>query len=325
LENIVAAVTQTGGQCRATNYLSQIKSGLANAGFSSVPVIAIAVGGVFQNEQRAFHIPFVKIADVLVHALLYADALQQMYNSTIVREVRAGDTQRLFDACICRGVEATENNAPRTLLRLLEEAVDGFNRIAVHGRQFTPVGLVGEIYVKYNRYAQAGITDWLRSKQMEVLTPPVLDFLMQYFVNSQVNRENGLTKGGRLKECLNPLFLRYMTARIGRVEKIMSSYRFCRPSESVFTKAQYASEILDLSQQFGEGWSIAAEVACYARSGVKRVVCIQPFGCIANHVVAKGIERRLKRFYPDVNLLFLDVDGGSADVCLQNRLHFLVG
>jgi predicted nucleotide-binding protein (sugar kinase/HSP70/actin superfamily) len=92
LDTIAVAITQTGGQCRATNYLSQIKSGMTNAGFSAVPVIAIAVGGVFQNEQRAFQIPFVKIGDVLIHTLLYADALKQMYSAMVVREKQAGET-----------------------------------------------------------------------------------------------------------------------------------------------------------------------------------------------------------------------------------------
>jgi predicted nucleotide-binding protein (sugar kinase/HSP70/actin superfamily) len=148
---------------------------------------------------------------------------------------------------------------------------------------------------------------------------------MQYFVNSQVNLANGVQRDHRLRRCLNPLFLNYMKVRIRRVEEIMSAFCFHRsPPESIFTKAQYAAEIIDLSHQFGEGWSIAAEVAGYVRNGINRIVCIQPFGCIANHIVAKGIERRLKRFYPDTNLLFLDVDGGTADVHLQNRLFFVL-
>jgi predicted CoA-substrate-specific enzyme activase len=323
LDNIVVAVTQTGGQCRATNYLSQIKAGMTNAGFSRIPVIAIATGGVFQNEQRAFKIPFMKIADVLIHTILYADALQQMYNSTVVREKRKGETQQFFDFYIYKGVEAARNNAPQTLLQLLKQAVADFNAIPIYECEFVQVGLVGEIYVKYNQYGQSHISEWLRAKRMEVLLPPALDFVMQYFVNFKVNKANGVGRGSVLQHCLNPLFRQYMTARIKRVEKIMKFYRFYRSSESVFEKAQYASEIIDLSHQFGEGWSIAAEVAAYARNGINKIVCIQPFGCIANHVVAKGIEKRLKRFYPDMNLLFLDVDGGMAEVHWENRLHFI--
>ena len=111
---------------------------------------------------------------------------------------------------------------------------------------------------------------------------------------------------------------------MSKIEAIMKKYRFHIPSESIYIKAGYASEVLDLSNQFGEGWMIAAEVACYSHNGINKVVCIQPFGCIANHIVAKGIEKRLKKIYPDLSLLFLDIDGGMAEVNLQNRLHFLI-
>ena len=147
---------------------------------------------------------------------------------------------------------------------------------------------------------------------------------MQYFVNSQANVKNGLQKDNLFKHCLSPIFWKYMNDKIRKVEGIVKSYRFHVPSKSIYVKAKYASEILDLSNQFGEGWLIAGEVASYARQGIKRVVCIQRFGCIANHIVAKGIEKRLRKFYPEMNLLYLDVDGGMAEVNLQNRLHFLI-
>lgn len=324
LDDVVVAITQTGGQCRATNYLAQIKSGMESAGFAHIPTLVIATGSVFQNEQKAFTAPVLKLVNIIIYTLLYADALQQMHSSTIVREKKKGDTQQLFDFYIDRGIEAIQMNDHKTLLSLLEQAVADFNDIPIYEHEFTKVGLIGEIYVKYNNYGQAHITEWLRSKNMEVVTPPIIDFVMQYFVNSEVNIKNGVKRGSLLKHYLNPVFWKYMNDRISKVEKIMEKYRFYIPSESVYTKAKYASEILDLSNQFGEGWSVAGEVSCYARQGIKRVVCVQPFGCIANHIVAKGIEKRLKKFYPDMNMLYLDVDGGMAEVNLQNRLHFLI-
>lgn len=323
LDNVVMGITQTGGQCRATNYVSQIKAGLANAGFSSVPVIVFATGGVYQNEQKAFKFPIVKLIEIIVYAVLYGDALQQMHSATIIREKKKGDTQQLFDFYVERGVEAIEANDFRMLLQLLQQAVDDFNQVAIHEREFSKVGLIGEIYVKYNNYGQAYITQWLREKGMEVVTPPIIDFLMQYFVNSEVNNKNGI-KRSVLMTFLNPLFWKYMNKRISKVDDIMDKFRFYQPNESIYVKAKYASEILDLSNQFGEGWTIAAEVATYSRHDIKRIVCIQPFGCIANHIVAKGIEKRLKKFYPDISLLYLDIDGGMAEVNLQNRLHFLI-
>ncbi len=324
LDDVVVAITQTGGQCRATNYLAQIKSGLMNAGFSNIPVLVFAAGEVFQNDQKAFKLPVLKLMDIVVYMLLYADALQQMYSSTIIREKKKGETQHLFDFYIDRGVEAIRRNDHKALLSLLEQAVADFNGVDIYDREFTKIGLVGEIYVKYNNYGQAHITEWLRSRNMEVVTPPIIDFVMQYFVNSQANVKNGLQKDNLFKHCLSPIFWKYMNDKIRKVEGIVKSYRFHVPSKSIYVKAKYASEILDLSNQFGEGWLIAGEVAGYARQGIKRVVCIQPFGCIANHIVAKGIEKRLRKFYPEMNLLYLDVDGGMAEVNLQNRLHFLM-
>ncbi|MDR2497980.1 MAG: acyl-CoA dehydratase activase-related protein [Tannerellaceae bacterium] len=321
---VLMAITQTGGQCRATNYLSQIKTGLRNAGYGQVPVVAVTSGKVFQNEQEAFSIPYLRLVDIIIYGLLYADAVQRMYGRVIVRERNKGETQAVFDRYIAKGVEVVMRNRRSELPELLRQAVNDFNRIQVDENEFTRVGIVGEIYVKYNNYGQAHISEWLRERRMEVVTPPILDFLMQYFVNSKVNVMNRLARTNLLARSLSPIFFKFINKRMEEMEKIVRSFRFYEEQESIFVKAALASEVLDLSNQFGEGWMVAAEVAGYARRGINRVVCIQPFGCIANHVVAKGIERRLKQLYPDVSLLFLDIDGGMAEVNLQNRLEFLV-
>lgn len=324
LENTVVAITQTGGQCRATNYIAQIKSGMQNAGFGNIPVLAVSTGKVFQNDQKAFKVPVLKLINIIVYALLYADAIQQMYSTILVREKTKGETEKIFDFYIEQGVEAVNKNNHFTLLRLLEQAVADFNQIPVFEKQFTEVGLIGEIYLKYNNYGQAHITEWLRSHGMVVHTPPIMDFVLPYFVNSETNVKNGLQKNSLWKKVFNSAGRNYIDSRIAETEEIMKDFRYYRPSESVFVKSQYAAEILSLSNQFGEGWGIAAEVACYARQGVNKVVCIQPFGCIANHIVARGIEKRLKKIYPEINLLYLDIDGGVAEVNLQNRLHFMM-
>ncbi|MFV0605405.1 MAG: acyl-CoA dehydratase activase-related protein [Niabella sp.] len=324
LNDVVVAITQTGGQCRATNYLAQIKLGLENAGFSHIPVVVLSTGDVYQNEQKAFKIPVLKILNIGIYTLLYADALNKMHNSTIVREQKKGSTQELFNFYVEAGIIAIKNNNHKALLSLLEQAVADFNMLPINEYPLTKIGLIGEIYVKYNSYGQAHIAEWLQSQNMEVESPPILDFVMQYFVNSEVNIKNGITNGGIINRFLYPAFWKYMNHRINKVENIMKEYRFYTPSESIYTKAAYASNILDISNQFGEGWTIAAEIACYARKNINKVVCVQPFGCIANHVVAKGIEKRIKKFYPNMNMLYLDVDGGIAEVNLQNRLHFLI-
>ncbi len=324
LDNIVVAITQTGGQCRATNYLAQIKAGMQNAGFSNIPVVVVSAGKVFQNEQKAFDFPYVKLLPIILHALLFADGLQQMYNSLIVREQNAGDTQRLFDHYVNLGIKCVEQKDHKSLLPLFKKAVEDFNSIDVQERQYSKIGLIGEIYVKYNNYGQAHITEWLRTKNMEVVTPPIIDFFVQYFVNSPENDKNLVSRNSLLEKLFTPFIWKKLNERIIKYEKALEKFNYYIANESIFEKAEYASDILDLSNQFGEGWSIAGEVASYARRGINKVVCVQPFGCIANHVVAKGIEKRIKKFYPEMNLLYLDIDGGMAEVNLHNRLHFLI-
>ncbi|MDR1336956.1 MAG: acyl-CoA dehydratase activase-related protein [Tannerella sp.] len=324
VSNTAVAITQTGGQCRATNYISQIKNGLANAGFPSVPVVAITAGQTFQNEQDGFRLPWLRLMNRAVHALLYGDALRQMRDATALREKRKGHSGALFDSYMDSGSKAIENRPADHLFHLLEQAVADFNAVPAVERQFAKIGVIGEIFVKYNPYAQAHISEWLRGRGMEVVTPPVMDFIMQYFVNTQVNAGNGTGKASPAERLLRPAFWKYMNRQLQKAEAVMKDFRFYRPSESIFVKARYASDILHLSNQFGEGWMIAAAVAAYARQDIRKVVCIQPFGCIANHVVAKGVETRLKKFYPEMELLYLDVDAGIAEVNLQNRLHFMV-
>jgi predicted CoA-substrate-specific enzyme activase len=322
--DVVAAMTQTGGQCRATNYISQIKGALKAAGFEHIPVLSLFLTGDACNNSQDFRLPLRKIALPLLHTLLYADGLQQLFSATVVRETREGDSRCLFDRYVQRGIDVLKSCHSSRLFSLLDQAVADFNKLSLSSEPLIPIGLIGEIYVKYNSYAQAHITSWLRSQKMEVITPPLLDFFLQYFVNSEEDVRNGLAEDSLLHRTFSPLAYRFVNRKFEKTERILSKFRYHRPQVSVYTKAEYATEVLSLANQFGEGWLIAAEVACYARAGIDRVVCLQPFGCIANHVVAKGIEKRLKKLYPHINLLYLDLDSGVAGVHLLNRLHFLI-
>ena len=325
LDNLAVAITQTGGQCRATNYVSLIKNGLKNAGFGHIPVIAVAFGGTHNNEQSGFELPVFKIFNIAFNAFMFGDFLNQMYSAVVVREKNRGETKKMFDFYINAANEIILQNRYKKLSPLLEKAVEDFNKISIfEDKKFEKIGLVGEIFVKYNNFGQAHITDWLREQGCEVQTPPMLDFFMQLFINQKINDKNGIKRISKITKIIMPFLQKFLEKRISKFEKVLKNFRFYEAQHSIFEKANYAEEIISLSNQFGEGWLIAGEAASFARRGINKLVCIQPFGCIANHVVAKGIEKRLKHFYPPLNLLFLDIDSGMAEVHLQNRLHFLV-
>lgn len=324
VRDIVLAITQTGGQCRATNYISQIKHGLNNAGFTNIPIVALSSGETYQNKESDFRLNWKKIAKLAIPIVLYGDALYQMYQKISVREQQEGLARKTFDFYIELGIDAVRAKSKKQLWKLLEQAIEDFNDIAITNKSLEKMGLIGEIFVKFNNYAQADITEWLKAKQIEVSIPPLLDFLLQLFVNSKVNDKNSTAKSSLFEKAMLPALWKYVNKQVQTAECIMQQFKFYEESESIFAKAKNAEEIINLSNQFGEGWLIPAEIAHYARKGINKVICIQPFGCIANHIVAKGIERKIKKKYPQMNILYLDIDGGIAETNLQNRLYFMI-
>lgn len=321
-KDTVVAITQTGGQCRATNYLAQIKSGLTMAGYSNVPIVAI--GSTTQHDQKEFSFNIWKMLDIIVCTVDYSDALQEMYNSTKIREINKGDCDRLVKKYIEKADNIIRRNKTKDLLRLLEDTIQEFNQVEIDDEEYTQVGIVGEIYVKYNSFSQGNVSKWLRDQKIEIVTPGIMSFLSERIINNPVNESNHMRKGSWISNRLTPFIESYVDYWNAQIDKRMTKFRFRRKRTSIHTLAEMASNVLDLANQFGESWALAGEISNMAKEGIDRVVCIQPFGCIANHVIAKGVEKRLKELHPNLNLLYLDVDGGTAPVNLQNRLHFLI-
>ena len=320
----VAAITQTGGQCRATNYLALIKNAMRLAGFGDVKILSVNFGKAFKNSQPAFKLGATKAVKISLMALVYADAVSEMYFACRAREKVRGASKKVAESFAGRAAEFIKRLDFGGLLGLLREAVRAFNAVELCAGEVKKVGFIGEIYLKYNSFSHCGISDWLAEKRIEVVRPPLRNFVMQYFVNSVVNEKNRVERRGFLRRLLSPLALKYMRSKIEMAERIKSEFKFARENSPIFDMAQEAEKILPLACQFGEGWLIAAEIAEFAKAGVDRVVCVQPFGCIANHVVAKGIERRVRDLFPNMSMLFLDIDSSTALVNLQNRLHFLI-
>ncbi len=320
---VAVGITQTGGQCRATSYINLIKKALSHSGYSDVPVISVtgAYGAI--NEQPGFSINWKKMARITLSTLLYADALSSMYYSSVTREKEKGTSLGLVNQYIEAAKPLAENSDCRGLRELLEEAVSRFNNIPLGDFEPPRIGVVGEIYVKYNSFGNYNIVKWLIENGVEVVVPPLLDFMIQGFVNRKVNISKNLSRG----LYFDPLteLMEWQANRMIRAnEKIMQKYRFYRPLYPIWDEAEKASEILDLANQYGEGWLIPAEIAGFAREGVNHVVCMQPFGCIANHIIAKGVEKRIKDLYPSMDILYLDFDAGTTEVNVMNRLHFLM-
>ncbi len=312
------AMTQTGGQCRASNYLPLLRKALMDHGFTNTPVISISFLSGLQNEQPGFKINWPKILPLALMTILYADAMAKFYYSTVCRESQAGSARRLLGHYLSEGRNAILTQRPDNLLTLLRQAAADFDA-ACTDAQCPQVGVVGEIFLKYHPFAQKNLIRWLVEHGIEVVPPDLIDFFMQAFVNEKENRRTHV-EHTNIPEWIYTLIFRRTQNTIERVNQACRGFRWFKPFGNTFDKARRAEKLITLSAQFGEGWLIPAEMATLAAQGVTHVVSLQPFGCIANHIVEKGIENKIKAAYPNLNILSLDFDSSVSEVNIINRL-----
>lgn len=318
------AITQTGGQCRASNYVPLIKKALVDAGYPNVPVVSLTFGGDIDNDQPAFKINWARLLPVALRAVLYSDCISKFYHAAAVREIEPGKARMLAQLYLQRGAELIECRHSSRLIDCIAEAAEAFNGICATGRQAYPrVGIVGEIFLKFNPFAQKYIVDWLIERHIEVMPPLLTDFFMQAFVNRKANVESHIERRGFVDAAM-PYVFNLIQLKIEKVNAAASTFEHFTPFGNIFSEAEDAKEVITLSAQFGEGWLLPAEIVSFARHGVNSVISLQPFGCIANHIVSKGIEKRIKALFPDINLLSLDFDSGVSDVNITNRLLLFI-
>ncbi|MGN0235085.1 MAG: acyl-CoA dehydratase activase-related protein [Paludibacteraceae bacterium] len=323
LGNTAVAITQTGGQCRASNYYALIKNALVAAGFAEVPVISVATGASMGNFQPGFEIPWRKIARPTVEAIFYADALAKLYYPAAPREKVPGTARRLYDHYIAAAQPAVMARDYKMLHQLLSSAVADFMAAIDLHKQVPRVGLVGEIYVKYNAFSNLSVVQWLIDRGVEVVPPALTGFFSTSFPNAHINRKH------HIKSMHTPLWVMSLGhSLLQRVAKqydaLCMDYPFYRCFDDIFTISRLSEQVIHPAADFGEGWFLPGEICALAESGVEKVVSVQPFGCIANHIISKGIEKRIKHTYPRLSLLFLDFDAGTSAANIYNRLHFLL-
>ncbi|MBU4582991.1 MAG: 2-hydroxyacyl-CoA dehydratase [Proteobacteria bacterium] len=320
-EKTTVLLIQTFGQCRASNYLPLTRKALASAGFGSVPVISLSAEET--HPRSGLPIDRKKLVKRLALGLIFSDALARITLATAPHEIRTGSSMALQQKYIAEtGRLAGEGNF-EALLQMLREAVRDFNALPVDNATVPVVGVLGEIFVKHNAFSNNNIVDWLISQGVEVVVPPLLTFFEQRFVNEEFDQRACLKRSFR-DLVTTRLTDRYVRFYMIRVERVMKDFRYYRRHYDLNELAEETSRATSLANQAGEGWLLPAEMIALLKGGVANIVCLQPFGCLANHIIGKGVEKKLKFLYNRLNLLFLDMDPGMSEVNILNRLHFIV-
>lgn len=321
LKNVAVAMSQTGGQCRATNYVGLIKRAMMANGFGNIPVITLGVTVAADGSDAGsqFTIDWKKYAGIAVTSILFGDALNEIYYATVVREREPGLAKRLRDEALRTCCRLIPHNRPKELLRLLDETARKFDAAALD-EEHPRVGIVGEIFLKFNPFSHQFLEKYIVSKGIEVVPPLLAPFFLQEFVNVGVQKDLGLKRSHLPNMAVKALYQLVIGRRIRQINTICNHFRYFRPFSDIYSDAEAAKPIVNLAAQFGEGWLLPADVVGYLHDGINNVLSLQPFGCIANQVISKGIEKKLNQLYPQLNMLSLDFDSGVSAVNITNRL-----
>ncbi|MFA5902386.1 MAG: acyl-CoA dehydratase activase-related protein [Desulfobacula sp.] len=321
-QKIAVGITQTGGQCRASNYLSLIRKAMISAGFEDIPIISVTASGGLV-DQPGFHINWLSKTRILLASTLFSDCIAKMYYATATREKIRGQGQKIRQYYMQKAGPGIIAGDCEEIYKLLEKAVADFNEIPVHKKEYPKMGIVGEIYAKYNSFANQDLVHWLMDQGIEPVIPPLIDYFIQDLVNYKENIKAGIRKR-KITDFIGVIIEWAVNICSAKMNTIFSKFRYGLPFDDIRYVAKNASHILNMIHQFGEGWLIPGEIAAFAEQGISHVISVQPFGCIANHIVSKGVEKRIKAVHPGMNLYFLDFDAGMSEANIRNRLHFMI-
>jgi predicted CoA-substrate-specific enzyme activase len=322
-EETAVILSMTGGQCRASSYVPLVRKALSGAGFPNVRVMTFSTADL--NSLQGLELNIRELVKQIATGVIFLDALSDLYFATVSRELEKGRSLGLHEIYMRSFALALETGAPfDRFIAILEKAVEAFNQVPVTDAEIPVIGIAGEIFVKYNYFAGGNLIEWLIGEGVEVRLPSLQNFFLQEFINETFNRKQNLKKGGILDPIKIGLLRYYVEGRLKRLEKTMSAFRYARRQPDLDRLARDAERITSLANQSGEGWLLVSEMIAMIEDGVEEIAILQPFGCISNHITGKGIERRMMELYPGFTPLFLDVDAGSSEVNLVNRLRLLI-
>ena len=312
-------ISQTGGGCRATNYVGFLKKGLREAGFPNVPIISLNVLGM--ERQPGFKISY-RLIKKLMMGVIYGDLFIRVLYRVRPYETVKGSANKLYEYYREKAFKNVENGNKNEMNKLVKEIVKAFDILEINDEVKPKVGIVGEILVKYHPTANNNIVDVLEKEGAEVVVPELLDFFLYCCYNSKF--KNRYLSGSSIVKTGCDIAISYIESyRKVVIKELQNSERFGYPS-SINNLAKKAANVVSLGNQTGEGWLLTGEMVELIESDVNNIVCIQPFACLPNHITGKGMIKALKYKYPLANIVAVDYDPGASEVNQLNRIKLMM-
>ena len=316
-DNTSIVLFQTCGACRATNYLNLLRRALRNAGYAQVPVFAC-----WGLEQDAFRLNASGFKDV-AKAVVYGDLLQNVTNRMRPYELIPGSTDKLFAKWMDKVKEELDHGNFLQYRNTIQELVKEFDAIPLVPNLWKPkVGVVGEILVEYHPVANNHLEEVLAREGAEVVMPELANFLL-YMAFDGITRHD-ILDGSWLNKVGAQMFIKVADFFMDPMRKALAKSKHFTAPLSIYKVAELAAQHVSLGNMAGEGWLLPGEMTKLMEEGVRNVVCLQPWACLPNHILGKGVFREIRRSYEDANLVAMDCDAGASEVNQLNRLKLML-
>ena len=313
---------QTGGGCRASNYISLLRKALQKAGYGYVPVISFSLAGI--EKHPGFKLSLA-IWHRMVYAVLYADLMMSLLNQCKPYEVTPGESQALADRLTRELADEMAHEkvlSYRRVKKNYRRIIRAFNAIERKKTNKPRVGIVGEIFVKYSPLGNNNLEEFLVREGAEVVIPGLLDFCLYSIYDSIEDAK--LYGMGKNSAKIYRLAFNFLNRKVQDVIDIIhEESNFNAPTPFTHTLT-LIDGFIHHGTKMGEGWLLTAEMLELAESGVNNIVCTQPFGCLPNHICGKGMMKPIKEKLPNVNIVAIDYDPGATQVNQENRLKLLL-
>jgi len=318
---VALALFQTGGGCRASNYVSLLRKALDKAGYSYVPVIPVAFSALEKHPGFALSPGLIY---KMIFAAVFGDMIANLKNQCLPYEINKGDTEKVVEECtasIIRRIQKDKLFFTKSK-EVFSDIAKAFAKIPMERVPKVKVGIVGEIYVKYSPLGNNNLEKFLISEDCEVVCPGIIDFFL-YCIHSTLSdyRLYGMKK--KLQLIFRILYKGFKGMQNQLREAIKEAEIFDVPPSFEHIKA-LAEDYICTGAQMGEGWLLPAEMLELSERGVNNIVCTQPFGCLPNHIFGKGMMKPLKDKNPDINIVAIDYDPGATRVNQENRIKLML-
>jgi predicted nucleotide-binding protein (sugar kinase/HSP70/actin superfamily) len=318
LEHTALLITQTGGGCRASNYVPLIRKAIA-AEFPKVPVLSVNFSGL--EKDSSFEMTLGLLLK-FAYAIFYGDSIMWCYNQTKPYEKNEGDADKARDSMVNFVIEKFKCGKFKSYKKINMAIINAFAKVEKNNDKKVKVGIVGEIYVKYAHLGNNNLEKFLLSEDCEPVVPALMDFVLYCIVN--VVNDYRLYGHNHTTAILYNFVYKFLHGMQKNIIKQFKKEGSFEPIHDFEHLRKCADKVLNQGVKMGEGWLIPAEMAALAETNVPNIVCAQPFGCLPNHIAGKGAIRTLKNLYENENIVAVDYDPSATKVNQENRIKLML-